>query len=344
MDKAMLDAAVVGAGPIGIEMAAALKKEGLNYVHLEQGRLAETIFRYPPDTRFFSSPERIAIAGIPFLTLDQSKGTREEYLAYLRAVTMQLDLNIRLFERLVTAKRGPDGFTLESEHVLRLTRNEFKARRVILAAGDMHNPRRPQVPGEDMPHVHRVLQDPHTYFGARVLIVGGKNSAAEAAIRLHRAGSRVTLCHRGLELPEKSIKYWIFPELKSLIRSGSIRFFAGSRVTEISRQSVKIDTQQGSLEEDFDFVLLLIGYESDPSLYEACGIEMEPHTHRPSWNAQTMESSVPGIYIAGTGAAGTQKPYELFIENCHEHVDRIMNAITGRSQTVFRKFFDLPES
>ncbi len=198
----MIDAAVIGAGPIGLEMAAGLKSAGLSFVQIERGVLGETIFHYPPNTRFFSSPERIAIAGVPLITLDQSKATREEYLAYLRAVVTQLGLAPRLCENLDAVEKQQEGFLLRTSHTLSGAKSEYRARNLILATGDMHRPRLIGAPGEDLPHVSHFLADPHIYFQQRVLIVGGRNSAAEAAIRLYRAGARVTLSCRNAELPE----------------------------------------------------------------------------------------------------------------------------------------------
>lgn len=339
------DAVVVGAGPIGIEMAVALKRSGLSYVHLERGCLAQTVFDYPPDTRFFSSPERIAIAGVPFLTQDQSKATREEYLTYLRSVVIQFQLSIRFFENVQGINRTDGGeFQIKTRHSLIGHESEYRTRRIILAIGDMHRYRMLGIPGEDLAHVSHALRDPHTYLGQRVLIVGGKNSAAEAAIRLYRAGAHVTLSYRGPELPKESIKYWILPELKSLIKAGSIQFYPESNVTEMKGQQVAIRTPEGPLQLGFDSVLLLTGYVLDPTLYTLCGIDTDAETQKPFWDPDTMETNVPGIYVAGTGAAGTQKPYRLFIENCHEHVDRILGSLTGKAPVESKRFFELPES
>ncbi|MCE9598588.1 MAG: NAD(P)-binding domain-containing protein [Spirochaetia bacterium] len=341
----MLDAIIVGAGPIGIELAAALKREGLSYAHLERGCLAQTVFGYPPDTHFFSSPERIAIAGIPFLTPDQNKAKREEYLTYLRAVVTQLQLQIRFFENVESIVPGRNGgFTVQSKHVRTGRESQYEARRIILATGDMHKYRMLGVPGEDLGHVSHSLKDPHTYLGQRVLIVGGKNSAAEAAIRLYRAGAQVSLSYRQRELPADSIKYWILPELNSLIKTGMIRFFPASTVKEIQAEQVILDSAGETVSVLADSILLLTGYVLDPTLYTLCGIKTDPTTQQPEWNPETMETNVAGIFVAGTGAAGTQKPYRFFIENCHEHVDRIVGAITGKPVTAFRKFFEMPES
>ncbi|HNJ33067.1 MAG TPA: NAD(P)-binding domain-containing protein [Leptospiraceae bacterium] len=339
-----LDAIVIGAGPIGIEMAAALKKEGLSFAHIERGRIGETIFHYPPATHFFSSPERIAIAGVPLLTQDQTKATREEYLLYLRSVVTQLDLETRLYESVESVTQAADSFQVQTRHTLTEQKTTYTARNVILATGDMHKPRMLGIPGESLPHVSHYPADPHSYFRTRVLIVGGKNSAAETALRLTRAGARVTISYRHAKLPEASIKYWILPDLLGLIRTGEIDFIAESHLLEIEPGKVKLKTASGNLEKDFEMVLLLTGFEIDPTLYHRCGIKTDPKTNRPHWNEATMESNVPGIYLAGTGVAGTQSPYRFFIENCHEHVEIILSRLTGKKTRVFKKFFEMPES
>ncbi|MBL8020126.1 MAG: NAD(P)-binding domain-containing protein [Leptospirales bacterium] len=342
--RALLDAVIVGAGPIGIEMAAALKREGLSYVQIERGYLGQTIFNYPPDTRFFSSPERIAIAGIPLLTLDQNKATREEYLTYLRSVVVQLQLNINFSESVESISKDKGTFTVRTKHAQTGNEAQYQARNVILAIGDMHKYRMLGIPGEERSNVSHAMRDPHTYLGQRVLIVGGKNSAAEAAIRLYRVGAHVSLSYRKAELPSESIKYWILPELKALINSGMIKFYPSSNVTEIGADRASLATEQGAVTIALDYALLLTGYVMDPWLYKLCGIKTSPENDQPQWKADTMETNVPGIYVAGTAAAGTQKPYRYFIENCHEHVERIVAAITGKPASGFRRFFELPES
>src|SRR2546423_1316209 len=205
MDSLTTDIAIVGAGPIGLELAVALKQRGADYQQFDARQLGYTISWFAPQTKFFSSNERIAIAGVPLMTADQSKATREEYLAYLRAVATQFELQINTYEPVVDIRREADGgFVLTTKPAS--GRRVCRCRRLVLATGGTDHPRRLEIPGEDSPHVSHYFHDPHAYFGKRVLIVGGKNSAAEAALRCHHAGAHVSLSYRRDQLPAKSIK------------------------------------------------------------------------------------------------------------------------------------------
>ena len=238
------DVAVVGAGPIGLELAVSLKRHGVDYVHFDAKQIGYTISWFAPGTRFFSSNERIAIAGVPLMTADQGKATREEYLAYLRAVATQFDLSVRAYQPIIGIQRDDDnGFTLTSQprgNAPRVTRSK----RLVLATGGTDHPRRLNIPGEDLPHVSHYFGDPHAYFNQRLLIVGGKNSAVEAALRCRNAGATVALSYRRERLPEKSIKYWLLPEINGLIQSGKIEAYFQSVPVAITPSHVTL--QRGS--------------------------------------------------------------------------------------------------
>ena len=335
------DVLLVGAGPIGIELAVALKKGGFDYAHVDAGQIGWTISWYAPQTHFFSSPERIEIAGVPLQTLDQTKATREEYLAYLRAVVIQFDLNIRTFQRVVSLApmegggfeartRGPGGSSTEASPGNDETR--WEARRVILAIGDMHRPRQIGVPGEELPHVSHYFGDPHLYFRRKVVIVGGKNSAVEAAIRCIRVGAYVTLCHRGRELDASHVKFWLLPEINAMIRDGRMRFLPETKIRGIKPASVLLEaTGTGELREiGAESVLLLTGYEQDTDLFVQAGVALEGEQRRPVFDRGTMETNVPGLYVAGTASAGTQSGgVKEFIETSHVHVERILASLRG---------------
>lgn len=350
-------AVIIGAGPIGLELAVPLKRLGVNYLHFDSGQIGQTVSWYPRQARFFSSPERIAIAGVPLHTIDQSKATREEYLSYLRSIVEQFDLQVRTYERITHIARERDGFvirTLRGEE-----ENAYAAQHVILAVGDMHAPRRLHIPGEDLDHVSHYFDEPHKYFRQRLLIVGGRNSAAEAALRCHRAGAKVSISYRRPNFDSSSIKYWILPELESLIKHGQITFHPCTSAKQITRGHVHLapsdhlDCRDTPPCEPFnveaDFVLLLTGYVMDTTLFEIAGVELEGPHRAPHHNPKTMETNVPGLYIAGTAAAGTQERYRLFIENCHVHVERVVRAITGQelpSDLINRatQHLEMPES
>ena len=338
------DVAIIGAGPIGIELHVALRAAGLDVVHLEAGAIASTIGWWAPGTTFFSSPERIAIAGVPLMLPNETKATREQYVTYLRGVVAQFRLPIRTFTRVHAVERHDDAFGLRvapsahgvgdpaesgalapAEHV-----ETIRAQRVVFAIGNMHRPRVIDVPGESLPHVSHYLDDPHRYFGRRVVVVGGKNSAAEAALRLYRVGADVTVSYRGAVLDPKRVKYWIRPELEYLIRLGRVRWRPETTVAEITPDAVVLAGAAGTEVVPADDVLLMTGYVQDATLLGALGVaRTDDTTHAPIVDPVTMESSVPGVYVVGTAVGGSQSRAHHFIENSHRHVDAVTRAVTG---------------
>lgn len=351
------NAIVVGAGPIGLELAVALQSLGIDYVHLDAGQIGQTVSWYPPQTTFFSSPERIAIADVPLVTPAQSKATREQYLGYLRGIVEQFDLTVNTYEKVVRIERDDEG-----NHVVDTERIDGEARRyvapnLVLAVGDMHGPRRLNIPGEDLPHVSHYFDDPHKYFRRKLLIVGGRNSAAEAALRCHRAGADVTISYRGENFEDNGIKYWLLPELNSLVRKEQIAFHPRTVPTAIEAGGTTLRRVEGdgknangeAYDVDSDFVLLLTGYKQDKSLFEMAGVTLNGENRSPRHDPATMECDAPGVFVAGTAAAGTQEKFKLFIENCHRHVHRIATAIAGRPPeprfiNAAAETFGLPES
>ncbi|MFG0329762.1 MAG: NAD(P)-binding domain-containing protein [Phycisphaerales bacterium] len=345
------EVALIGAGPIGLEVAAALRQDGVDYLHLDAGRVGETIYNFPPELRFFSSAERIAIAGVPIQTVDQTKLTREQYLAYLRVVAMEHNLPVRTFERVTSARRDEsgEGFTLETDRFGR--RSTIRARRVVLATGGTTTPRTIGIPGEDLPHVSHRFEDPHTYFGRRVCIVGGKNSAVEAALRCYHAGVRVTIAYRRAEFP-KSVKYWLRPEIDMLIETGRVTGHFNATPTRITPTAVTFERTNGDgerepFEVETDFVLLMTGWNADMTLARMLGVHLKGEGERPEYDERTMETNTPGVYIVGTATAGTQSRYAVFLENCHVHVSRLVAALQGRpldADDAEPPTYPLPES
>ncbi|TVQ62048.1 MAG: thioredoxin reductase [Phycisphaerales bacterium] len=328
---------IVGAGPIGIELAVACRRAEIPALQVEAGCLGATIAWWAPGTRFFSSPERIEIAGLPLETPIQDKATREDYLTYLRQVVGREGLRIETGTRVVEAspapKSSPDGgyrLVLETRGV----RRTVLADRVALATGNMDRPRRLGVPGEDAPWVSHYLREPHVYAGRRVLIVGGKNSAAEAAVRLHRIGAEVTMSYRGAEFDAERIKYWLLPELKWLIEKSKIGFLPETCVTRIAPEGVHLAPAGGgggARVVDADDVLLMTGYVQDRTLYDQLGVGARGEEQRPVYDADTMETDAPGVYVLGTACGGSQRRARVFIENSHVHVERVVAHITGRA-------------
>jgi thioredoxin reductase (NADPH) len=343
MPASSAEVVIVGAGPIGIELAVALKKARIDYLHFDARQIGHTISWFAPQTRFFSSNERIAIAGVPLVTPDQSKCTREQYLAYLRSIVLQFDLKIGTYERIVEIRRDGNEFALTS--LRRGGERKYRAKNIVLATGGTDRPRKLDVPGHDLPHVSSYFQDPHDYFQKDLLIVGGRNSAVEAALRCHYVGARVTISYRRPQFDPGSIKYWLWPELSGLIKSGQIKAHFNSIIREIRPDAVTMACENGSpFDVPADFVLLLIGYESDMSLCRLAGVDLKGPGQFPAYDPVTMQTNVPGIYLAGTAIGGTQEKYAIFIENCHVHTDRILASLTGAAPPPAPAQLERPES
>jgi thioredoxin reductase (NADPH) len=352
------DVAIIGAGPIGLELAACLKHAGVDYIHFDAQQIGYTLTWWPRNTSFFSTTERLAIAGVPIQNNHQQRITGEEYLSYLRAVVEQFDLQINSYEPVIAIERWEDSATEGTDNTEKNRINSFSvpsvanpfvittrplagqrhyhSRRVVLAVGDMHWPNRLGIPGEDLPHVAHYFRDPHDYFRRRLLIVGGKNSAAEAALRCWRAGARVTVSYRRARFDQQRVKHWLLPDIEAQIEAGTIGFLPETTPVEITPTHVLLrPTPDGQLNggapiiHETDFVLLNTGFRGDQSLLELAGVELRGENRVPVFDSATMETNVPGIYLAGTVAAGIQQRYSLFIENCHEHAGKIVQAITG---------------
>ncbi len=362
----LTDVLVVGAGPIGLELAVVLKAMGVSYEQIDAGQVGQTINWYPRAVRFFSSPERIAIAGVPLGTHDQEKATREQYLAYLRGIVQQFGLRVNTYERVMRVQKNEDGFAVQTRRGGE--QRVYQARQVVMAIGDLHYPQKLNIPGEDLAHVSHYFDEPHQYFGQKLLIVGGRNSAVETAIRCGRAGAEVTLSYRRAEFDATSVKYWLLPEILALIKSGQVAYLPNTTPTRVCETHVRLARtgaeglivpgsragresggNPGAIDVAADFVLLLTGYRMDTSLLEEAGVELVGENRGPKYDPETMMTNVPGLFIAGTAAAGTQKYFRLFIENCHQHVTRIVKAITGDDPPSgmvndAAKTFDLPES
>ncbi|HEX4054559.1 MAG TPA: NAD(P)-binding domain-containing protein [Tepidisphaeraceae bacterium] len=343
MQNLAAELAIIGAGPIGIELAVAFKRAGIDYLHFDARQIGYTISWFAPQTRFFSSNERLAIAGVPLFTPDQTKCTREQYLAYLRSVVVQFDLNIKTYEPVVNIAHKSGEFLLT-------TRRgggecKYRVKKLVLATGGTDHPRRLDVRGHDLPHVSHYFQDPHEYFQKDLLIVGGRNSAVEAALRSHYAGARVSMSYRKPQFDAASIKYWLWPEMNGLIQSGKLKAHFNTTLKEIRPGGAVLLGDGGkTIEVPADFVLLLIGYEADMTLCKMAGVELKQPGNAPTFDPATMQTNVPGVYVAGTAMGGTQERYAVFIENCHVHTQRIMASLTGAAPPPAPAPVERPES
>lgn len=329
--KTSCDVLVVGAGPIGLETAAVLADDGHRVIVVDAGAVGATIARtFAPNTRFFTSPERLAIRGWPVSSTTQEKTTGEEYLAFLRAFVTGKGLHVRTFSQVV-AIRGERGAFEVTTQTPDGAASSVHCSAIVLASGGTDRPRRLGVPGEDLAMVHDHLGDPHRFFGRTVLVVGGRNSAAESALRLHRVGAQVHLAHRQPQLYER-VKHWIRPDLESLLAEGEIVGHLPRVVTRIEPGCVTLAHPHSGATEHLavDDVLLQIGYEQDGSIFELAGIATHGSGGAPVLDVATMESSVPGVFVVGTASAGTQAHFDVFIENSHQHADRVAAALAGR--------------
>ena len=331
-----VDVAIVGGGPIGIELAAAIQRLGWSCRIFEAGQIGHTISWWAPGTRWFSSNDRIAIAGVPLESPDQTKSTREQYLTYLRAVVRQFRLDVSTFTKVVDVQQSEQGFTVKVErHGLT---EIVHAKAVVLAIGGTDSPKLLDVPGADLPHVDSYFREPHRYFNRDLLIIGGRNSAVEAALRANQCGARVSLSYRQEYLPRESIKYWLLPEIEGLIRTGRITAYFNSFATRITPNLVQLEKFHGSYDSEeqhyplqvkADDVLSLIGYQQDKTLLERCGVTLIGESRRPDFDNETMQTNISGLFVAGTAIAGTQSSkYRIFVENCHTHVGKIVKALS----------------
>jgi thioredoxin reductase (NADPH) len=320
------DALVVGAGPTGLACGIELQQRGVRTVLVEKGCVVNSLYNYPTNMTFFTTPELLEIGNIPMTSLND-KPNRHEALKYYRRVSDHYKLNIRDYER-VNSIHGEDNnfqvFTTD-----RLDCNHtYRARKVVLATGYYDVPNMLNVPGEDLDKVIHYYKEPHPYYNHDVVVIGAKNSAAIAALELFWTGARVTLIHRGPGI-HSNVKYWIKPNIENRIKSGEIKAFFNSCVTEIRKDSIRIVTPEDEISLRNDFVFALIGYRPDLEFLAETGITLEPSTLRPRTDSQTLESERAGIYLAGVIVAGMHTN-EIFIENGRFHGKAIAESIASK--------------
>lgn len=331
----MRDVLIVGAGPSGLATAIAARQLGLDALVLEKGTLVDAIYRFPPQMVFFTTPELLEIGGLP-MTSPYDKPTRDEALRYYRRVVETCQVPFVLHEEVIGLEREPHGgetvFVVESRG-RRGARRARHARAVVLAMGYFEHPNLLGVPGEDLPHVSHFYGEAHQHYRQRVVVVGGKNSACEAALELYRAGVDVTLVHRHPALGD-SVKYWVRPDIENRIKEGAIRARFNTRVVEIRPTSVVVaaageGTPDATEEIAADAVLLLTGYHADPEFLRRAGIEVDEESWAPYYDAETFETNVPNLFVAGGQVAG-KRTGSIFIENGRFHGEAIARVLASR--------------
>jgi thioredoxin reductase (NADPH) len=340
------DLLVIGAGPSGLASAIETQRAGFRVMLIDKGCLVNSLFHYPANMTFFTTPELLEIGDIPFPSA-HVKPTREEALEYYRKVAEHYRLDVRQYER-VDEVSGSDGdflvrtSTVEADILGALEgpekrhvpgrRAEYRARKLVVATGYYDLPNIMRVPGEDLPKVFHYYREPHPFFDRDVLVVGGKNSAAIAALELWRHGARVTLVHREEGL-HPHVKYWIKPDIENRIKNGEVKAYFRCLVKEITPDSVLIQTPGGEVRINNDFVFALTGYHPDYAFLRSLGVQLTPDECRPIVNRETLETNVPGIYVAGVIVAGS-KTNEIFIENGRFHGQHIAQDLKKKLLAV----------
>ncbi|QTD42199.1 YpdA family putative bacillithiol disulfide reductase [Sporosarcina sp. Te-1] len=304
------DAIIVGGGPCGLSAAIELQKIGMDLVILEKGCIVNSIYQYPTHQTFFSSSIKLSIGDIPFITAKE-KPKRLDALVYYRMVAELKNLPIHSNEKVGRISKK------ENEFIVSTNRAEYVSEYVVVATGYYDNPNRLDIPGEELPNVFHYFKEGHPYFQKKVVVIGGKNSAVDAALELQRAGAEVTVVYRG-DSYSPSVKPWILPGFDSLVRNGSIGMHFNSSVVEITEKSVTIEKDGERFSIDNDYVFAMIGYHPDHDFLKHAGIQIDDASGRPLFDPSTMETSVDGLYIAGVIAAGNNAN-EIFIENGREH-------------------------
>lgn len=316
-----LDALIVGAGPTGLAAALEAEALGIDYVVLEKGCVTNAIFRFPTHMVFFTTPELLEIGNLPMVS-EREKPTRLEALKYYRRVVQTSGIRVRQYEEVESISTERDGFRVGT------TRSGYTTRNLVLATGYYDTPNMLGVPGEDLPHVSHYYTEAHPHFDRNVVVVGGQNSAAEAALELFRAGARVTLIHRREQLGQ-SLKYWVRPDIENRIERKEIAAVMPAEVVAITETHVRIRHRSEERDLPADQVFLLTGYQPTTRFLDQLGVAYDPEILVPDYDPETYETNVRGVFLAGSIVAG-RRHKEIFIENGRFHGQAVMRAIAGR--------------
>jgi putative YpdA family bacillithiol system oxidoreductase len=370
METENYDVVIIGAGPIGLACAIACSKRKLSYVVIEKGALVNSLFNYPLNMTFFSTSERLEIGDVPFIS-HNPKPTRDEALEYYRRVALHWRVNLRLFERVLSVtpfeseKVKGEVRSLatnfaplpsSSPFVIKTDKSTYESRNIVISTGFYDIPNLLNIPGEDLPKVHHYYKEPHLYFGQKIVVVGAANSAVDVALECYRKGADVTMVIREAAIGD-NVKYWVKPDIENRIKSGEVKAFFNAELTEISKHTVRISEKikeevrsdapnfaplpsssplhnrvnEFTLENDF--VLAMTGYQPDFTFLRSMGVELDPTDglNIPVHNRETMETNVPGVFLAGVICGGMQTN-KWFIENSRVHADMVAETIAARRQ------------
>tara|TARA_R110001583_G_scaffold44872_13_gene142077 strand:+ start:5661 stop:6632 length:972 start_codon:yes stop_codon:yes gene_type:complete len=318
------DIVIVGGGPIGIACGLEAKKNGLNFLIIEKGPIVNSLFNYPVNMQFFSSSDLLEIDGIPFIS-NEAKPKRNEALEYYRRIVTSNDLNMHLFEKVDNVTKTNDGFKVRTD------KKTYTSSQVIIATGFYDIPNLLGIPGEGLDKVSHYYKDPHFYANQKLAVIGASNSAIDAALECYRKGSEVTLIIRQNEVGQR-VKYWVRPDIINRIEEGSIKAYFNSSVQEIKPGSLIVDTPEGTIELENDFVLALTGYQPNFSFLEKLGVELSHDEKKlPQYNKETMETNVEGLYLAGV-ICGGMETHKWFIENSRIHAPMIIKSILAKTK------------
>lgn len=316
-----VDAIIVGGGPCGLAAAISLQNIGLNPIVIEKGNIVNAIYHYPTHQTFFSTSERLAIGDVPFI-IEERKPKRNQALVYYREVVRLKNIQVNRFEEVKSVVKGEEFFTVTTD------KDVYETAYVVIATGYYDHPNYMNIPGEELPKVHHYFKEAHEFFDTDVLVIGGKNSAVDAALELNKAGARVTVVYRGNEYSQ-SIKPWVLPEFEGVVRNGEVAMHFNTNVKEIREHEVVLNIEGREEVLKNDFVFAMTGYHPDHAFIRAMGVTIEEETGRPYFEPDTMETNVKGLFIAGVIAAGNNAN-EIFIENGRFHGDCIAKAIAER--------------
>jgi thioredoxin reductase (NADPH) len=321
------DILIIGGGPIGLASALAAKEHGLSYLVLEKGALVNSLYNYPANMSFFSTSEKLEIGGIPFVS-NNFKPTRPEALEYYRRVATSNELRIHLQEQVLSVNQLSDGYSITT------SRNKtYQADNVIIATGFFDIPVLMNIPGEGLSKVTHYYKEAHFYAMQKVVVVGASNSAVDAALETYRKGASVTMIVKGAEIGER-VKYWVRPDIINRIREGSIKAYFNSTLTRITETTVEAETPEGRIVIDNDYVIAMTGYKPNFAFLKETGIALsDDNMMCPAYNSETMESNLPGLYLAGV-VCGGMNTHVWFIENSREHAVKIINAIVAKKVTI----------